>query len=93
MKLSSFLIGMLAAAFGSVFVTLALGGSWMLAVVMCITTLVVAQILYVLLLVLMARWPGAGKKAPWPAARARAFLGRGIDLNKTTTKNSAGPDE
>ena len=65
MNLFLFVIGMLAAAIATIVATLVLGGSVMLALTMGFVTLVVAQLLYVLLLLITARMSGTKKQADW----------------------------
>jgi hypothetical protein len=91
MKLSSFIIGMSASACISGFAAFAVSGSSMLALAMFGVTLVVAQILYVALLVAMSRMNGIGQTASWPEASAQAIFSHQTDLGESRIKRSSSP--
>lgn len=92
MKLTSFLIGMLAAATAAAIATLSFGGSLLAALGMWFLTLLVAQILYVALLVGMARFSGAPKHAGWQEAGAQPVFSRPNDLGEGAGGRSSGPN-
>lgn len=93
MKLFSFVIGMFAAAVCAVVATLALDGSWVLALVMGLVTLVAAQVLYVLLLVLLARTADDKHDTSWTKAGAKALFARRSDLGKSAANRPTGTEE
>lgn len=92
MKLTSFVTGMLGSAGLCGVVILVLGGTWMQALVMGIVTLVVAQVLYIALLLVLARTPGEGQRATWPEAGSKGLLVSQPDVGKNTVKRSSGQE-
>lgn len=92
MKLSSFLIGMLAAATAVAIATLSFGGSLAAAVAMWFATLLVAQILYIALLVGMARFSGEAKHAGWQDSGVQPAFSRTNDLGEGAGGRSSGPN-
>ncbi len=93
MKLYSFVIGMLVAAGLAVFATLYVGGSWGSAVLMGIATLVIAQVLYVALLVVLARLSGAGASNALQRGGLMAAFSRRSDIGKGAANTSSAPEE
>lgn len=67
-----FVIGMLTAAILATGATLLLGGSVILALAMGGATLVIAQLLYVVLLLSMAWLSGSKKQADWGKRRKQS---------------------
>lgn len=67
-----FVIGMLTAAILAMGATLLLGGSVILALAMGGATLVIAQLLYVVLLLSMAWLTGSKKQADWAKRRKQS---------------------
>ena len=67
-----FVIGMLTAAILATGATLLLGGSVILALAMGGATLVIAQLLYVVLLLSMAWLSGSKKQADWAKRRKQS---------------------
>lgn len=88
MKLSSFLVGMITTAMLVAFGTLTLGGTVLSAVMMWFATLMVAQIAYVVLLVVMARVPDDGAYPRWPEGGAASVFGRQGELSDKAAKPS-----
>jgi hypothetical protein len=93
MKLYPFVIGMLVAAGLAVVATLYSGGSWWLALLMGIATLVLAQVLYVALLVAMARLSGATAKSALARGGLLAAFSRRSGIGKGAANTSSAPEE
>lgn len=92
MKLSSFLVGMFATATAVAIATLTLGGTLLGAVMMWFATMMVAQLLYVALLVAMARFSGQGDYGCWQDGGATSVFSRQGDLSDTAVKPTSGPN-
>ncbi len=93
MKLYSFVIGMLLTAGLAVLATVYTGGSWGSALLMGLATLVLAQVLYVGLLVVMARLSGVGASSSLARGRLMAAFSRRSDIGKGAANTSSAPEE
>ncbi|NJS39373.1 MAG: hypothetical protein HC783_10500 [Rhodobacteraceae bacterium] len=87
MKLYPFVIGMGVAAILAILWTLSVGGSWVAAVLMGVGTIVLAQVLYVVLLVVLAR--NSGAENPVSKRGLQAWFSRPPKLGDTPLGNGS----
>lgn len=92
MKLSSFLVGMFATATAVAIGTLALGGTMIAAILMWFATLVVAQLLYVGLLVTTARASGQRQTTCRQEGGETSVFSQKGEVADNAVKHSAGPN-
>lgn len=92
MKLSSFLVGMFVTATAVAIGTLTLGGTVLSAVLMWFATLVVAQLLYVGLLVTTARISDKGQYPCWQEGGEASVFSKSGEVSDNAVKHSAGPN-
>lgn len=90
MKLSSFLVGMFATATAVSVASLTFGGTFWTAVMLWFCTLLIAQVLYVLYLVLIARFSGDGNR--WTQAKTKSVFARPAELGEGRVNQSSGPN-